>query len=348
VKLLTTTILGCAMLAGCVHRPSTEEIMAEVARIEAETPADIRALMESSMAARIKPIQPGQTLQGQLAILAEIYSFKAEPGSQVTITVRSEASETSLALHHVTEPMVEKLIAMDLSYGRSFDINGPNSEVVVTLPPDKDKTYFIFVSMKPELGKLQAMDETAYSRMASAPPSQETLEQLGMVGGAYSLSLVSGAAPAQDIIRLPEPILGSGGQYMSPFTEDDTIAPWVEKGLTVSAAMSAANAAGNLAAASQNGTAAIVVGAGATLAARELVLQSVGGWEFIKANSDLSFNTAADLARDLHFRRTRHPQYKDVLTAVYPIYPEVQGEIQRLEQDQAAEAATATMLSKGQ
>ncbi|MGF6693223.1 hypothetical protein M2318_003300 [Metapseudomonas resinovorans] len=323
VKLLTTAILGCAMLTGCVHRPSTEEIMAELARIEAETPPDVRAMMESSMAARIKQIQPGQTLQGQLSIASEIYSFQAEPGSQVTVTVRSEVSDTSLSLHHVTKAMVEKPIALDQSYGRSFDINGPNSEVVITLPPDDDKTYFILVHSMPKNGAMP------------------------QAGGAYSLSLVSGAAPAQDILRLPQPILGSGGKYMSPFTEDDTVAPWVEKGLTVSAGMSTGSAVGNLAAASQNGGAALV-GAGATLAARELALQAVGGWDFIKANSDLSFNSAADLARDLHFRHAGHPQYKDVLTAVYPIYPEVQGEIQLLERDQAAEAATAAKWSKGQ
>lgn len=320
---LLITLLGCALLTGCFHRPTVEEAMAEVARIQAQTPADVRALMESSMISQTRSIRPGQTLQDVFTLGPGMFTFKGEPGSQVTVTVRSE-TDSWLSLHHLIATVGTKAIAMDQRFGYSFDVNGPNSEVVVTLPPDDDKTYFILVFM--------ALKKDG----TTLPP-----------GGTFSLSLASGAAPAQDILRLPQPLPGSGGQYMSPFTEDDTVAPWVEKGLAVSAGMSAGSAVGNLAAASQNGSAALI-GAGATLAAREMALQAVGGWEFIKANSDLSFNTAADLARDLHFRHAGHPQYRDVLAAVYPIYPEIQGEIQLLERDQAAEAASAETWSKGQ
>ena len=44
------------------------------------------------------------------------------------------------------------------------------------------------------------------------------------------------AAPSQ--IVAPKPILGSGGAFMSPFTEDGTVAAWVEKGKSARAGSS--------------------------------------------------------------------------------------------------------------
>ncbi len=135
------------------------------------------------------------------------------------------------------------------------------------------------------------------------------------------------AAPAAANLPVPEPIYGNTGKYFSPFTEDGTVTPWVEKALTVSASASIGSAAGNYLGQKALETVPFVGGflggmAGKT-AGREIALSSVGGWEFIKETSDLSFNSLQDMARYMAATNAAHPQYQDVLKATMEIYPDL-------------------------
>lgn len=57
------------------------------------------------------------------------------------------------------------------------------------------------------------------------------------------------------------------------------------------------------------------------LIARELAIKALGGWEKIKAESDVVFATATDLALYLHLKHSTHPQYAEALQAMNVFYP---------------------------
>lgn len=255
----------------------------------------------------IEGIAVGQTLQGSGM---RGYRFEAEHGRTDTITVRSTGADTTIGLHHAARYKADRsqdnTIAVDFSGGGQFgrfDPNGPHSEIVVTLPPDEDGVYYIWQS---------AMDS------------------------GFSITLSDGAVPAEDILHLPQPILGNTGKFMSPFTEDGTVAPWVEKGMVATVGSNVGRALGSLAARADSSSSlplAVVAGLAGGAAGRQMAIQAAGGWQFIKDNSDLSFDDITDMARHLHYRNAKHPQYDRVLEATYGIYPELAQAMERVRQE---------------
>lgn len=133
------------------------------------------------------------------------------------------------------------------------------------------------------------------------------------------------AAPAT--IRAPQPIMGNSGKFMSPFTEDGTVAAWVEKGKSASAGSSLGGFVG--AQAGQKMAEQIpFVGSflGQSLgesAGRAIALKMVGGEEFIRANSDMSFNTVQELAVYMYAKNSSHKDYAEALKLTQEIYPEL-------------------------
>jgi hypothetical protein len=138
------------------------------------------------------------------------------------------------------------------------------------------------------------------------------------------------AAATTDARGIPMPIQGNTGRYMSPFTEDKTITAWVEKGKTAAAASATGGAVGAFAgqqAAKKLGESIPFLGGflGQALgesAGRELAISASGGWDFIKKNSDLSFNSLVDMARYLKAYHSSHPEFAAAMAATYGIYPE--------------------------
>jgi hypothetical protein len=135
------------------------------------------------------------------------------------------------------------------------------------------------------------------------------------------------AAPAAANLPVPEPIYGNTGQYFSPFTEDGTVTPWVEKALTASAGAGIGNAAGaylgQKALENVPFVGGFLGGMAGKAAGREIALNVVGGWEYVKETSDLSFNSLEDMARYMAAKNSAHPQYADVLKATNGIYPDL-------------------------
>lgn len=142
----------------------------------------------------------------------------------------------------------------------------------------------------------------------------------------------SSAAAQDDGYRGPMPILGNSGAYMCPYTEDGTVAKWVEKGMTASLASNMGAAAGTYAGQRVLDQVPFIGGwLGSKLGAatgRELAVQAVGGRKFIKENSDLSFNSLGDMAHYVVAKHSQHPQFAQVLKATYGIYPDFQAAVQ--------------------
>lgn len=134
------------------------------------------------------------------------------------------------------------------------------------------------------------------------------------------------AAPTA--ITAPTPILGNGGRYMSPFTEDGTVALWVEKGRSAS---TGSNVGGFVGAQAGAKLASSIPFVGSWIGqsvgesmGRQVALKMVGGEEFIKANSDLSFDSVNDLAVYMYAKNSSHKDYSEVLQLTQKIYPDLQ------------------------
>ncbi|MGX4642482.1 hypothetical protein [Massilia sp. SYSU DXS3249] len=132
---------------------------------------------------------------------------------------------------------------------------------------------------------------------------------------------------APNLIKAPQPIVGNTGKYMSPYTEDGTVAAWVEKGRNAGIG---ANIGGFVGAQAGQKVAENIPFVGGFLgqkigetAGRALAIKMAGGEEFIRANSDLSFNNINDMAVYMYAKNSTHKDFAQALKLAQDIYPEL-------------------------
>lgn len=125
----------------------------------------------------------------------------------------------------------------------------------------------------------------------------------------------------------PQPIEGNSGKYMSPYTSDEVVAEWVDKAINAKVGASVGSVAGRYAGEKAMENVPFVGGfLGKSLGesmGRKIALESVGGEAFIKASSDLSFNSVNDLALYMFIEHSQRENYAAVLSATKEIYPEL-------------------------
>lgn len=133
--------------------------------------------------------------------------------------------------------------------------------------------------------------------------------------------------PTAASLTAPAPIEGNTGEYMSPFTSDGVVSKWATKAISVKAGSAVGGAVGAYA-----GSKALEqipffgswLGQKAGNAAgRALAINNIGGEEFIKETSDLSFSNLDDLAVYIYVKHSTHKSYHAVLNATYTIYPDL-------------------------
>ena len=136
------------------------------------------------------------------------------------------------------------------------------------------------------------------------------------------------ATPQQLMAVAPQPIYGNTGEFMSPYTEDGVVAPWVDKAINAKLGAAIGSQAGAYAGRKLmenvpffGGMLGEKVG---NEAGRRIAIEASGGWEYIKGTSDLSFNTLDDLAVYIYAHHSAHPDFQKVLEATWEIYPELQ------------------------
>lgn len=132
------------------------------------------------------------------------------------------------------------------------------------------------------------------------------------------------AAYAKLQAEAPKPIEGNAGKFMSPFTSDGVTAEWVTKSMQVQASGSIGQAAGTLAAGELLKNvpfAGMFAGDAVKAGARALALKSIGGEEFLKTSSDLSFDSLDDMAKYMYAFHSSHSDYAKIVKATIAIYP---------------------------
>jgi hypothetical protein len=148
-----------------------------------------------------------------------------------------------------------------------------------------------------------------------------------LVAGALLLCAWAPKMPDPANVATPTPIEGTAGKYMCPFTSDGVTAGWVTKSMQVKAASAVGSMAGNYAGQKAMEQVPFIGGflgkkAGAAVG-RSVALKAIGGEEFLKSSSDLSFNSLQDMSVYIYAKYSAAPEYPKILDATYAIYPEM-------------------------
>ena len=158
--------------------------------------------------------------------------------------------------------------------------------------------------------------------------------RLSAVAAAVFVSVLTacGASfPQPQQVRVPTPQLNNSGKYLSPYTSDGTIAPWVRNARAAGAGASIGGFVGRQAGERALKSVPLVGGmlgkkAGST-AGRKIAIEMVGGESALKSGSDISFARAEDLAVFLYaFQPTDSSeiaQKQQVIGLTQKIYPDV-------------------------
>ena len=145
------------------------------------------------------------------------------------------------------------------------------------------------------------------------------------------LSLQTGcfaALPGPGEVRVPNAIPDASGEYLSPYTSDGTVAPWVAKGRAAKLGSAVGSMAGAKAGEAALSAVPIIGGwlggkAGDRIG-REVALAWVGGEDYMRETSDLSFHDVDDLIVYTYALHSTHEDFDEVVGLVKEIYPEVE------------------------
>lgn len=239
-----------------------------------------------------------------------------------------------------------KPVGIHRSGTRKYQLRGVAGERIrLTVEPVQPKE--VALNVRGANGLPYTGESSVVNCIGGEPRASIDLELPKQDEGIYTVWVWTGVPPEQPVFQLervtfgasqsdgapsaPTPIYGNTGQYMSPFTEDGTVAPWVEKGMTATISGNVGSSFGAYAGQQVLENVPMVGSVlGATVGrtiGREIALRGAGGWEFIKESSDLSFDSLDDMARYLVATNASHPQFAKVLTATYGIYPELEQSI---------------------
>ena len=171
-------------------------------------------------------------------------------------------------------------------------------------------------------------------------PTQEIAKASKALAKAKSLVERMKVAKPGAVLAVPEPRQDAEGKYVCPYLADGSLAPWASKGIGAAAGVAGvvggdmlADQAGDLAG---KALADKVPGAGAlgSLFGRKAskkvsdtaTVKALGGWDYIRETSDLSFDSVMDLAVYLH---TNHAavdeEYALAVAATMGIHPRLVG-----------------------
>lgn len=129
------------------------------------------------------------------------------------------------------------------------------------------------------------------------------------------------------VLELAEPREDAEGKYVFPYTSYGAITEWAEKSLSAQAGAEVGAMAGDKAVGAIAGkvpfgglASGMLKGKSKELAA----VTAVGGWEFIRSSSDLSFDDQDDFSLYLHTQFEGSSDYETALAAAMAIYPELE------------------------
>ncbi len=124
----------------------------------------------------------------------------------------------------------------------------------------------------------------------------------------------------------PEPLADASGKYVSPYNINGEPAEWSTKSISAEAGAMAGEMAGEKAAdklASKVPFGGLLRGKAKSTASSAGAAAALGGWDSIRATSDVSFDSMSDMAVYLHVKHGDEPGYDENLAAAMSLYPEM-------------------------
>lgn len=154
---------------------------------------------------------------------------------------------------------------------------------------------------------------------------QQVVNQLKEVQAAAAA--VSGTADAPPAPVAPEAITDKSGKFFLPYDDEGNLTEWANKalGAQVGAAVGAkaGEKAGSLLAAKVPFGG--LLGKKAKQKGKEMgALAAVGGTDFVKKSSSLSFKTLEDMSLYMHLNCSENEDYIKAFAAAMAIYPELE------------------------
>lgn len=160
------------------------------------------------------------------------------------------------------------------------------------------------------------------------PSAAQPFAPAGSAGLPFTPAGVGGAVAAGGPGKAgPQPMLGNAGKYLCPYTEDGVVAQWVDKAIKARMGGAIGGMVGTEVGKEVFKNIPMLGGMFGKMAGdkmgREVAIKMAGGWEFIKANSDQSFDNVNDYVTwmKMNYKGTEH--YNDVVLAIKELYPEL-------------------------
>lgn len=142
------------------------------------------------------------------------------------------------------------------------------------------------------------------------------------------MSLMAALVLSYGLAHAVEPIQGTEGEYMSPYTSDGVTAEWVNKSINASMGSAVGSAAGAYAGAKAAEQIPIIGGLlGSKVgeaAGRKAAIEASGGEDYMRETSDLSFNSLEDMAAWMYQEHGNGSNFDEVLKATQEVYPDLE------------------------
>ncbi len=140
------------------------------------------------------------------------------------------------------------------------------------------------------------------------------------------ISVAAGSIQAAPVA--PQPVANKGGKFFAPYDANGQLTAWANKALAANVGAAVGAKAGEKAgqmAASRIPLAGGLLAMGAKKKGKELgALAAVGGADFVKESSSVSFNSVQDLALYMHLNHAAGADYVKAFAATMAIYPELE------------------------
>ncbi|MGF2686800.1 ankyrin repeat domain-containing protein [Marinobacter sp. DUT-3] len=244
--------------------------------------------------------------------------------------VKQRTSQGETVLHHsasMTPAAVERLMEL------GADPHLKDKRGVSAI----DVVIFVRDSSKERLGQLIEKNSVTFAQSQRRRAIRLERILALMESRDFDETLIAREYPPIDDNRLElaskNIIPDNSGKFLSPYTSDGVTAEWVNQAINAGIGAQIGSTTGAATAGSiarelgeSFAVVAVVSMAGSAIGeaiGRSAAIETSGGWEHIRATSDMSFNSLADMARYLRLKHGNDENFDEVFTATKQVYPDL-------------------------